>query len=133
VAVDVVHVDDVVQALCRAAAMPAGGNHVLHVGHEMVKLNRYVQAIGNVVGRRVRRLPPWLDAVVRWVVERGYRLIAGRHMSLALSRTVRYPHARALAVLGYAPRIRLVDGLRMMTEELELVTRPCTTPVAAAP
>jgi nucleoside-diphosphate-sugar epimerase len=133
VAVDVVHVDDVVQALCRAAAMPAGGNHVLHVGHEMVKLNRYVQAIGNVVGRRVRRLPPWLDAVVRWVVERGYRLIAGRHMSLALSRTVRYPHARALAVLGYAPRIRLVDGLRMMSEELQLVTRPCTTPVAAAP
>jgi len=133
VAIDVVHVDDVVQALCRAAAMPSGGNYVLHVGHEMVKLNRYVQAIGNVVGWRVLRLPPRLDAVVRWVIERGYRLISGRHMSLALSRTVRYPHVRALAVLGYAPRIRLVDGLRMMTEEFQLVTRPCTIPVAAAP
>lgn len=120
VAIDVVHVDDVVQALCLAAGMPPGGNHVVHVGHEMVKLNRYVQAIGDLVGRRVRALPPRVDAVVRWAIERGYRMLTGHHMSMALTRSVRYPHARALSLLGYVPRIRLVDGLRMMTEQHQL-------------
>ena len=120
VAIDVVHVDDVVQALCLAAAMAPGGNHVLHVGHEMVKLNRYVQAIGGLVGRRVRALPSRLDALVRWGIEWGHRVITGRHMSMALTRSVRYPHARALGVLGYAPRIRLVEGLRMMAERYQL-------------
>lgn len=118
VAIDVVHVDDLVRALCLAAAIPPGENHVLHVGHEMVSLNRYVQAIGELVGRRVRALPRRLDAAVRWAIERGYRMLTGCHMSLALTRSVRYPHARAMGVLGYAPRIRLVDGLRMMAEQI---------------
>ena len=117
VAIDLVHVDDVVQALCLAAAMPPGGNHVLHVGHEMVKLNSYVRAVGEIVGRRVRALPARVDAVVRWAIERGYRLVSGHRMSLALTRSVRYPHARAIAVLEYAPRIRLVEALRMMAEQ----------------
>ncbi|HUC39786.1 MAG TPA: hypothetical protein VMR92_03060, partial [Gemmatimonadales bacterium] len=116
VAIDLVHVDDVVQALRLAAEMPPGRNHVLHVGHEMVKLNRYVQAIGDLVGRRVRTLPACMDSVVRWGIERGYRLMSGRQMSLALTRSVRYPHARAIAVLGYAPQIRVADGLRMMAD-----------------
>ncbi len=118
VAIDVVHVDDVVQALCQAAAIQGSGNHVLHVGHEMVKLNRYVQSIGELVGRRVRTLPPRLDGAIRWAIERGYRLVSGRHMSMPLTRSVRYPHARAIAVLGYAPRVRLQDGLRMMAEQV---------------
>lgn len=122
VAIDVVHVDDVVQALCLAAAMPRGVNHVLHIGHEMVKLNSYVQALGSLVGRRVRTLPPRLDALVRWVIERVYRLASGRHMSMALTRSIRYPYARALALLGYAPRIRLVEGLSMMAEEYRLAS-----------
>ena len=125
VAIDMVHVADVVQALCLAAAMPAGENHVLHVGHEMVKLNRFVQAIGDVVGRRVRTLPPHLDAVARWVIERGYRALTGRHMSMALTRSVRYPYARAASLLGYAPRVRLIDGLRMMAQQYRL--EPATT------
>jgi nucleoside-diphosphate-sugar epimerase len=120
VAIDVVHVDDVVQALCQAAAMPPGANHLLHVGHEMVKLNRYVQAIGELVGRRVWTLPRRLDTAARWAIERAYRLVSGRNMSMALTRSVRYPHARAAAVLGFAPRIRLVDGLRMMAEQYRL-------------
>lgn len=114
VAIDVVHVDDVVQALCLAAALPPGANHVLNVGNEMVKLNQFVQAIGRLLGRRVLTLPSRLDAILRWGIERAYRLVAGRYMSLALTRSVRYPHARATAVLGYAPRIRLMDGMRMM-------------------
>ena len=115
--IDVVYVDDVAQALRYAAAMTPGENHVLHVGHEMVKLNRYVQRVGEVVGRRVRTLPPRIDAWVRWGIERGYRFLSGRHMSMALTRSVRYPHARAEAVLGYAPRIQLEDGVRMMAEQ----------------
>lgn len=120
VAIDVVHVDDVVQALRLAADAPVVGNHVLHVGHEMVKLNSFVHAVGDVIGRKVRVLPPNIDAIVRWGVERSYRLVSGREMSLALTRSVRYPHARATAVLGYAPRIRLADGMRMMAEQYEL-------------
>jgi UDP-glucose 4-epimerase len=123
VAIDVVHVDDVVQALCQAAGIPPGENHLLHVGHEMVKLNRYVQAIGELIGRRVWTLPRRLDTAARWAIERGYRLLSGRNMSLALTRSVRYPHARAAAVLGFAPRIRLVDGLRMMAEQYRLEPR----------
>lgn len=121
VAIDVVHVDDVVQALCLAAAMPPGANHLLHVGNEMVMLNHFVQAIGRMLGRRVRTLPSRVDAIVRWGIERAYRLVSGRHMSLALTRSVRYPHARALAVLRYAPQIRLADGLRMMAEQHRVV------------
>lgn len=119
VAIDVVHVGDVVQALCLAAAMPPYGNHTLHVGHEMVMLNRYVEAIGEIVGRRVWPLPPRVDAVLRWAIERGYRLLSGCHMSLALTRSVRYPHARATAVLDYMPCIRLGEGLRMMAEQYD--------------
>jgi hypothetical protein len=40
-------------------------------------------------------------------------------MSLALTRSVRYPHARAIAVLGYTARVRLVDGLRMMAAPID--------------
>ncbi|HKA60182.1 MAG TPA: NAD(P)-dependent oxidoreductase [Gemmatimonadales bacterium] len=120
VAIDVVNVDDVVQALCAAAAMPPYGNHVLHVSHEMVKLNRYVQAIADMIGRRAWTLPSRVDAVLRWIIERGYRLVSGRHMSLALTRSVRYPHARATAVLDYLPRVRFSEGLRMMTEQYRL-------------
>lgn len=118
VAIDVVHVNDVVRALCLATAQCHTGNHVLHIGHEMVKLNHYVQEIGHIVGRRVHTLPPRVDRVVRWVVERGYRLVSGRHMSLALTRSVRYPHARAIAVLGYAPLIRLADGLLALASQV---------------
>jgi nucleoside-diphosphate-sugar epimerase len=87
------------------------------VGHEMMKLNRYVQEVGRLVGRRVHTLPARLDTVLRWGIERGYRLVSGCHMSIALTRSVRYPHARATAVLGYTPRIRLVEGLQMMAVE----------------
>lgn len=110
VAIDMVYVDDVADAVALAALSEDRDNHVFHVGHEMVKLHRFVEMIGNTIGRRVHTLPGRLDAGLRYTIEHGYRLVTGRHMSLSLTRSVRYPHDRATVLLGYRPRVDLSEG-----------------------
>ena len=47
---------------------------------------------------------------IQAAIDRGYRAITGTYLSWSLRHAVRYPHDRAAAVLGYAPRVGLADG-----------------------
>jgi len=111
VQVDLVHVDDVATALIQAAASEAAAGETLHIGHEPLTLGEYGVRIGEVMGRRVRRLPRPLDYVARVAIERGHRMLKGDRMSTPLTRVVRYPHAKAERMIGYAPAIPLDAGL----------------------
>ena len=70
VPIDVVYVKDVVMAMEWAAVSEAAENEVFNIGHEMVKMNRFVGAVGIVIGRATTTLPPRID---RGVCRRGDR------------------------------------------------------------
>ncbi|MDT8436652.1 MAG: NAD-dependent epimerase/dehydratase family protein [Gemmatimonadota bacterium] len=110
--VDLVHVDDVAEALARAAEVPAAAGEVLHVGGGPVRLADYLVALGAEIGLRVRRLPAPLDLLARHAIERGHRVLKGEQMSTPLTRSLRVPSDKARRVLGYEPRVALAEGLR---------------------
>ena len=114
--VDVVHVDDVADALVLAAGSRGAVGEAFHVGNEMVSMNRFMVEVARVIGRRARVLPRAVDLVLRTLVDRGYRAATGTCMSMSLRAPVRYPHDRATAVLGYAPRVGLAEGFARLRD-----------------
>jgi len=116
VPIDVVHVDDVAAALILAGESAAAANETLHLGHETITLRDFVALVGQVVDRKVWRLPAGADYLARLLVERLYRLAKGTCMSMSLTRPIRYPHTRAQQLIGYEPRIRLEEGFAGLAE-----------------
>lgn len=114
--IDLVYLDDVVEALILAARSPDGANEVFHIGHEMVSLQQFVTMIAAVTGQRVWRLPPWLDRAVCMLVENAFRAVTRTRMSLSLTRPVWYPHRHASRTIGYDPQISLVEGFWRLAE-----------------
>lgn len=114
--VDVVYVDDVADALVQAAASERAANQVFHIGHEPVLFRDFVAKVGEIVRRRPRPLPDRVDRWVRALVDHGYRLATGKRMSMSLLRPAVYPHALGARVFGYAPRVRLDEGLAITAE-----------------
>lgn len=110
VPIDVVHVDDVVAALILAGESARASNETLHLGHQTILMQDFVALVGQVVGRRVRRLPMAVDYLARVLVERFYRVVKGSQMSMSLTRPVSYPHTKAERLIGYAPSIGLAEG-----------------------
>lgn len=109
VPVDVVHVDDVVDAILLAAGSRIGANQVFHVGNEMVPLHVF---IATVTRRRVRRLPRVVDRGVSTLLEGACRAMKGTCLPVSLRRAVSYPHLNAWVQLGYEPRVSLADTCR---------------------
>jgi len=114
IAIDVVHVDDVIAALIDAATTPAAEGEVLHIGHETVLLGDFAQCIGRAVGREVRKLPAGIDYLVRALLEAAYPIVKGGRRSMSLLHPVRYPHDKAERLIGYAPQIRLADSVESL-------------------
>jgi nucleoside-diphosphate-sugar epimerase len=114
IAVDIVHVDDVVQALVKAARSEAAVGRVFHVGNETVMLNRFLRALAGVIGQDVRAIPRALDAGFRWAIDRSYRIATGTRMSLSLVHPVRYPSALAGEAFGYVPEVTLEEGMKSL-------------------
>lgn len=114
IAVDIVHVNDVVQALLKAARAEAAVGRVFHVGGETVMLNRFLRGIAAVIGEDVRAIPRALDAGFRWAIDRSYRIATGTRMSLSLVDPVRYPSVRAREAFGYVPRVMLEEGIKSL-------------------
>lgn len=112
--IDVVHVDDVATALIQAGESEAAAGETLHIGHEAVTLAHFAARVGEVIGRKVWRLPAPFDYLARVVIERGHRLLKGDRMSMPLTRRVHYPHTKAERVIGYAPRISLEEGFERL-------------------
>jgi len=114
VPIDVVYVKDVVMAMEWAAVSEAAENEVFNIGHEMVKMNRFVGAVGCVIGRSTTTLPPRIDRGVCVAIDRGFTTFTHTSMSPSLVRPAVYPHAKARAAFGYFPQYRLLDGMAEM-------------------
>jgi dihydroflavonol-4-reductase len=114
VPIDVVYVKDVVLALEWAALSEAAENEVFNIGHEMVKMSQFVGAVGCVIGRPTRTLPPKFDRGVCVAIDRGFSTITRTKMSPSLVRPAVYPHVKARATFGYFPQYRLLDGMAEM-------------------
>ena len=110
VPIDVVYVDDLVDALIQAAGSPAAANQVFNVGHEMVSMRAFVLEVARVTQQRAYTLPRAVDRLLRRSIDRGYRAFTHRHMSMSLVRAAYYPHHKAHALFGYAPRVMLAEG-----------------------
>ena len=109
--IDVVHVDDVAAALLAAGTLPAAGGETLHIGHDVVLMRDFIAAVGDVIGRRVVRLPDWIDAIVRRAADTGFTLFTGRKIGMPMLRPSFYPHTKALRVIHYTPQVDLIQGL----------------------
>jgi nucleoside-diphosphate-sugar epimerase len=112
-----VHVDNLVDALVRAVAVPEAAGHVLHVTDGVATTwGEYIGALGRLVGRRPRCLPTPVAVTLAASVGRAERAL-GRESELCaasmrlLARTGSYRIDRARDVLGYTPTVDLTTGL----------------------
>lgn len=108
--IDLVYVDDVVEAMIGAAGSPAAEGGAFNIGHEMVKMNNFIAEIGRVTGHPAKILPSVIDRGLCIAVDRSFRLFTGSTMSPSLMRPVYYPHTKASQLFGYTPRFTLSEG-----------------------
>lgn len=114
--IDIVYVDDLVEAIVRAGVSPLGADEVFHIGHEMVPMNQFILEVARVTGQKARKLPRFVDSALRHAIGRAYRVVTGKYMSMSLGHSVRYPHEKASRTIGYAPAIGLEDGFARLAE-----------------
>lgn len=114
--IDVVHVDDVAAALLAAGTLPAAGGETLHIGHDVVLLRDFIASVGDVIGRRVWRLPDAADAIARRAADFAFSWITGTRIAMPLTRPSIYPHTKALRVIHYTPRIDLIEGFASLRQ-----------------
>ncbi|MCC6587046.1 MAG: NAD-dependent epimerase/dehydratase family protein [Bryobacterales bacterium] len=117
---DVVHVDDVVEALVLAAECPLAAGEVFNIGHESVTHKAFYSWYGEMLNRPVRRLPmPLLNAMARALglmatlgIKRAHELHKGIGFlkEIAAARKS-YPFEKARRLLGYSPRVTLPVGM----------------------
>lgn len=112
--VDLVHVDDAARGLALAGEAPAGGGEVLHLGGHTVALADYLRALGEAIGRDVRRLPRPVDGLVRRAITAGHRLLEDDRMSTPLTRRVLYPCRKAGRLIGYEPEVGLGEAMEQI-------------------
>ncbi|MFU8841288.1 MAG: NAD-dependent epimerase/dehydratase family protein [Nitriliruptoraceae bacterium] len=112
-----VHVDNLVDGVLRAVAVPGAAGHVLHVTDGVATTwADYLTELGRLVGRRPRRLPTPVAVALASAVGRAERA-RGRPSELCaasmrlLARTGSYRIDRARDVLGYTPTVDLETGL----------------------
>ncbi len=112
-----VHVDNLVDGLVRAIAVPDAAGHVLHVTDGAATTwSDYLGVLGALVGRQPRRLPTPVAIALASAVGRAERA-RGRDSELCaasmrlLARTGSYRIDRAREVLGYEPMVDLTEGM----------------------
>lgn len=108
--IDLVYVNDVVEAMVKSAESQTAEGGVFNIGHEMVKMNNFIAEIGRVTGHPARILPSAIDRGLCIAVDRLFRLFTGTTMSPSLIRPVYFPHAKASHDFEYTPRFTLSKG-----------------------
>lgn len=114
---NVVYVDDVVNALVLAAESPQAAGHAFNIGHETVTLSDFYSCYGRMLNRPARHLPLSLINAAR----RLLRLIPGgglaglrqglEFLARMATNTELFPSDKAKALLGYAPEVSLPVGM----------------------
>jgi len=74
-------------------------------------MSRLVRAVGDVIGRAPKTLPPGLDRLACVAIDRGFRAFTRAQVSPSLIRPAHYPHDTARAAFGYKPQYTLLDGM----------------------
>ena len=126
IAVDVTHVDDVVQAVDCALAIGSGvGGTLLITGGEPVPLWAMIRELLRGVGLRqpVRRIPLPVALAAATMMDSiaavtGREPTLTRYSALILARTQTYDISRARLLLGYAPRVSAADGVARTIDAL---------------
>ncbi len=130
-AVDVTHVHDVVQAIECALVTDAGiGGTFLITGGEHVPLWSMIRTLLEGMGLPYpsRTLPLPLALAVAGTMEAVAAITRReptftRYSALILARTQTYDIARSRALLGYAPRVRVDEGVAHTIDALRRVAR----------
>ena len=125
-AVDVTHVDDVVQAVECALTTEAGvGGCFLITGGEHVRLWEMIRALLHGVGLRYpSRQIPLPVALAAAAVMESVAVVTQREPTLTrysariLALTQTYDISRARTVLGYTPRVSAADGVARTVDAL---------------
>jgi hypothetical protein len=76
----------------------------------MIPLNRFILEVARITGQQTHTLPRSLDQLLRTLIDRLYRTVTRKHMSMSLVRPAFYPHIKAKALFGYSPQITLTEG-----------------------
>lgn len=116
---NLVHVDDLVDAVVRSVRVEEAGGQVINVtGADAVPVIDYFTRLAAMTGvAPPRQLPaallrPAADAVRRIDLLRGRTTDVSSFAVDYLARTARVSHARAMAVLGWRPAVGLAEGLQ---------------------
>jgi len=120
--IDLVYVEDVVEAMIAAAGSLAAQDDVFNIGHEMVKMNRLIVEVGRVTGHRARVMPRPIDRAVCVAAGGLFRLFTGSTLSPSLTRPVFFPHEKARRTFGYHPRFELAEGFAAMARRYRQAT-----------
>lgn len=110
VPIDLIYVNDVAEGLMQAAASTRSVDETFHLGHEMVPMRDLIQEVGAVTGRRARVLPRPIDRGLCIGIDRLFQWVTRTALSPSLVSPALYPHAKAKATFGYAPRFPLAEG-----------------------
>ncbi len=114
-----VYIDDLVDGIALAAGKPEGSGQIFNLtGTEQPSCNEYFGHLARMLGKtRVRVMPTALAYLAADVLGGGARLLGrpselGRNTMWMLSRRFGYSIAKAQRLLGYEPRVALVEGMR---------------------
>lgn len=110
VPIDLIYVNDVADGLMDAAGSTASADETFNLGHEMVPMRNLIQAVGEVTGRRARVLPGPVDRGLCIAIDRVFEMVTKTALSPSLVSPLHYPHAKAQARFGFAPRFPLAEG-----------------------
>jgi nucleoside-diphosphate-sugar epimerase len=90
-----VHVSDFAEAVVRAGTLPQAANHVFNIaGSELFVLPALIPIVWRIMGRG-----SWVEPFLYQIRTRGYS-----HL--------KYDFSKAQKLLGYAPKVRLQEGLQ---------------------
>jgi nucleoside-diphosphate-sugar epimerase len=90
-----VHVSDFAEAVVRAGTLPQAANHVFNIaGSELFALPALISIVW-----RIMECGSWVEPFPYQIRTRGYR-------------NLKYDFSKAQKLLGYAPKVRLQEGLQ---------------------
>jgi len=108
-----VYIDDVVDALVLAAALPSANGEAFNVSDASVDWGTFFGYYGRMCGKRPRRVPMPLARLIAYANERLHLQIPLTTDRLQIyARKLRYPTAKATRLLGWKVNVSLDEGMR---------------------
>ncbi|HLP87788.1 MAG TPA: D-arabinono-1,4-lactone oxidase [Nostocaceae cyanobacterium] len=109
---DIVYVDDVVQAVLLAANSPQANGEIFNIGGERIKIKDFYAVYGQMLQRPVRHLPkPIINFMVGLAkIHREFGKSLKWYQEVQEKSEI-YPSTKAKKILGYHPQVPLSIGM----------------------